>query len=121
MFYELAVDAVVVIHFLFIIFAVAGGLLLFFRWWVVWLHLPAVVWAVLIEWKGFVCPLTPLENYFRHKAQLASYEGGFIAHYLLPVIYPGGLTQEIQYFLGGLVVTVNLLFYGLYYALRLKK
>ncbi len=115
MLYKLAADAVVVIHLLFIIFAVAGGLLLFLRQWIAWLHLPAVVWAVLIEWKGWICPLTPLENYFRHKAQLISYEGGFIGHYLFPVIYPGDLTPQIQIILGGVVIVVNLLVYAIYY------
>lgn len=114
MLYTLAADAVVVIHFLFIIFAVVGGLMLFLKRWIVWFHLPAVVWAVLIEWKGWICPLTPLENYLRQQAQLAAYEGGFIGHYLLPLVYPGGLTQEIQYLLGVLVIAFNVLFYGLY-------
>ena len=114
MLYTLAADAVVVIHLLFIIFAVAGGVLLFLKRWVVWFHLPAVVWAVLIEWKGWICPLTPLENWFRHQAQSGFYEEGFIGHYLLPLIYPAGLTREIQLLLGGFVVAVNVLFYGFY-------
>ena len=120
--YEFAADVVVIIHLLFIIFAVAGGLLLFLRRWIVWFHLPAVVWAVLIEWKGWICPLTPLENYLRHKAHLTSYEEGFIEHYLLPVIYPAGLTPQIQYLLGVLVIAANFLVYGFYfYALRSKR
>lgn len=122
MFYKLAADAVVVIHLLFIIFALAGGLLLFLKRWIVWIHLPAVVWAVLIEWKGWICPLTPLENHLRQKAQFAAYEEGFIEHYLLPVIYPAGLTPQIQYFLGVFVIAVNFLVYGFYfYALRKKR
>ncbi|MCG8341666.1 MAG: DUF2784 domain-containing protein [Chlorobiales bacterium] len=120
MFYKFAADTVVVIHLLFIVFAVAGGLLLFLRRWIVWVHLPAVVWAVLIGWRGWICPLTPLENHLRQKAQLASYEESFVGHYLLPVVYPAGLTQEIQYLLGGLVIAANLLCYGLYVAFGRK-
>lgn len=118
MLYKIAADAVVMVHLLFIIFAVAGGLLLFLRRWIVWFHLPAALWAVVIGWKGWICPLTPLENHLRHKAQLTSYQGSFIEHYLLPVIYPAGLTQEIQYLLGGMVIAANVLFYGIYFAVR---
>ncbi|NEX13319.1 MAG: DUF2784 domain-containing protein [Prosthecochloris sp.] len=122
MLYKFAADVVVIIHLLFIIFALVGGLLLFLKRWIVWIHLPAVVWAALIEWKGWICPLTPLENYLRHKAHLASYEEGFIEHYLFPVIYPAGLTPQIQYFLGVLVIAANFLVYGFYlYALRSKR
>ncbi|MCW8818886.1 MAG: DUF2784 domain-containing protein [Ignavibacteriaceae bacterium] len=122
MLYKFAADVVVIIHLLFIIFALVGGLLLFLKRWIVWIHLPAVVWAALIEWKGWICPLTPLENYLRYKARLASYEEGFIEHYLFPVIYPAGLTPQIQYFLGVLVIAANFLVYGFYlYALRSKR
>ncbi len=114
MLYRLAADGVVVIHLLFIIFALVGGLLLFLRRWVVWFHLPAVFWAVMIEWKGWICPLTPLENHLRYKAQVTPYEGGFIEHYLLPILYPAGLTQEIQFLLGGVVIAVNILCYSVY-------
>ncbi len=113
MFYKLAADAVVVIHFLFIIFAVAGGLLLFWRRWIVWFHVPAVIWAVMIGWKGWICPLTPLENHLRRQVQLSTYQESFIEHYLLPVIYPAGLTPEIRYVLGVLVIVANLLSYGM--------
>ncbi len=114
MVYKFAADGVVVLHFLFIIFAVAGGWLLFVRRWVLWFHLPAVIWAVLIEWKGWICPLTPLENFFRRQAHLSSYEEGFIAHYLLPVLYPEGLTPDIRYALGFFVIASNLLSYSVY-------
>ena len=111
MFYSLAADAVLVLHLLFILFAVAGGLLLFRRRWLFVLHLPAVVWAVLIEWRGWICPLTPLENYLRHKARQEPYEGGFIEQYLLPVIYPAELTPDIQFILGLFVLVLNILVY----------
>ncbi|WP_294343595.1 DUF2784 domain-containing protein [Prosthecochloris sp.] len=120
MVYEIAADVVVAFHLLFIIFVMAGGLLFFLKRWVIWFHLPAVVWAVLIEWEGWICPLTPLENYLRHTAEGTGYEGGFIGHYLLPVVYPAGLTPEIQYFLGVLVIAVNLLLYGVYVITSLR-
>src|SRR3546814_17009710 len=84
----------------FVMFAVAGGLLAS-RWrWVVWLHLPAAAWAVMIEFAGRVCPLTPLENHFRALAGESTYDRGFVAHYILPILYPGQLTREIQIGLG---------------------
>lgn len=106
-------DLVVLVHFLFVVFAVLGGLLAL-RWpRIVWVHLPAVVWAVLVEAAGWFCPLTPLEQHFRRQAGLAPYEGGFVAHYLLPVLYPEGLTREIQWALAALVLAINLAVYGL--------
>lgn len=104
-------DLVVLIHFLFILFVVLGGLLVLHWQRLAWLHLPAVVWGVLIEAMGWICPLTPLENALRRSAGEAGYAQGFIAEYLLPVIYPAGLTREIQWLLGALVLLVNLLVY----------
>lgn len=103
----LLADAVVVVHALFVLF-VAGGGFAALRWRrVAWLHVPAAVWGALIELFGWVCPLTPLENWLRARAGGAGYEGGFIEQYLLPALYPGGLTREIQVALGVLVVVVN--------------
>jgi Protein of Unknown function (DUF2784) len=102
---------VVGVHLLFVVFVVGGGLLLL-RWpALVWVHLPAAVWGVLIELFGWVCPLTPLENTLRERAGGAGYEGGFVEHYLLPVLYPGALTREVQLVLAGVVVAVNLAVY----------
>jgi hypothetical protein len=84
------------------------------RWpWVAAVHLPAAVWGALIELRGGVCPLTPLENSLRASAGQAGYEGGFIEHYLLPVLYPAGLTRGVQLGLGALVIAVNLVVYTL--------
>lgn len=105
--YRLASDLVVVLHLLFILFVTAGGLLVL-RWpRLALLHLPAVVWGAVIEFTGSICPLTPLENHFSRLAGRQGYGGGFIEHYLLPIIYPDGLTREIQIGLGLLVVAVN--------------
>ena len=92
---------------------VIGGLLVL-RWrWMMWLHLPAAVWGALIEFRGWICPLTPLEKSLRARAGDAGYEGGFIDHYLLPVLYPGALTREIQVMLGVLVIVANFAIYWL--------
>lgn len=119
MFYAITADALVVVHFAFIVFVMLGGLLLF-RWWqLVFLHLPAAVWGALVVLQGWLCPLTPLEQHFRILAGEAGYQGGFIEYYLLPVIYPAGLTRELQQVFGLSVITVNLLVYaGLYIKYR---
>ena len=105
-------DAVLVLHLGFILFVLLGGLLAV-RWcWVPLLHLPAVAWGVYVELSGGLCPLTPLENRLRIAAGESGYAGGFIEHYLLPLIYPAGLTHEIQYVLAAVVAGVNVLAYG---------
>ena len=99
-------------HFLFIAFVAAGGLLVL-RWpRLAWVHLSAVVWGIVVELTGWICPLTPLENYLRHLGGSSSYSGGFIEQYLIPVIYPANLTVVTQYILGGLVIAVNLIIYA---------
>jgi len=110
---RIAADLVVLLHFLFIVFGLLGGLLAL-RWrWVLFLHFPAAVWISLIEFQGWICPLTPLENHFRELAGSGGYAGGFLEHYLLPLIYPPGLTRELQVILGLLALTVNLVIYAL--------
>ncbi|MFV1997121.1 MAG: DUF2784 domain-containing protein [Acidiferrobacterales bacterium] len=105
-------DAVVVLHLLFIVFAVAGGLLVL-RWRrVAWLHIPTVAWAAAIEFSGGTCPLTPLENRLRAGEGGPTYSGDFIAHYILPVLYPVELTRELQIFFGAIVLLLNAGIYG---------
>jgi hypothetical protein len=112
MFYRIPADLIVLLHLLFIVFVVAGGFLVL-RWtWVALLHLPAVIWGAYIEFSGTICPLTPLENHFRHLAREKGYSSGFIEHNLIPLIYPAGLTHDIQVFLGLLVITINLISYA---------
>ena len=108
----IAADGVVVLHFVFVLFALLGGLLVprFRR--LAWLHLPAALWAALIEFAGWTCPLTPLENLLRRGAGSQDYANGFIEHYLLPLIYPAGLTRELQIVFGFCVLAANLLVYG---------
>jgi hypothetical protein len=108
-------DAVVVVHLLFVVFVMAGGFLLA-RWpGLAWLHLPAAAWGALIEFTGGICPLTPLENRLRAQGGESAYSGGFVEHYLLPILYPENLTLPVQMVLGGVVVGVNLLAYALAY------
>jgi hypothetical protein len=105
-------DLVVAIHFTFVLFVVLGGLLVL-RWpRLAYLHLPAVTWGVLIEFAGWVCPLTPLEQSLRLKAGEQGYSGSFIEHYVLPLLYPSALTRTIQVALGAIVIAVNLCIYG---------
>jgi len=104
-------DLVVVFHFAFVLFVVFGGLLAL-RWpKVAYVHLPVAVYGGLIELVGWVCPLTPLEKRLRESAGLQGYEGGFVEHYVLPVLYPSGLTRAIQLSLGLVVIALNLAIY----------
>jgi hypothetical protein len=110
--YRILAELVVGLHLLFVVFVVAGGLLAL-RWrWLAWLHIPAAIWGALIEFAGWVCPLTPLEQTLRAAAGEAGYRGGFIEHYMLPVLYPSGLTRGIQVGLGVVVLALNLVIYG---------
>lgn len=118
--YLLLAELTVLLHFLFVIFVAAGGLLLLFWPRLVYLHLPAVLWGIYIQFSGGYCPLTPLEKYFRQLAGMQTYEGGFINQYLMPIIYPRGLTHEIQIAIGIGLIFINLAFYGLYFH-RIKR
>ena len=112
MWYSLLADLTLFIHLGFILFVVAGGFLAF-RWRAaMFVHLPAAAWGALIEFGGWLCPLTPLEQWLREQANGAGFRGDFIGHYLLPIVYPGSLTREIQIGLGIGVVAVNLIVYG---------
>lgn len=121
MLYPLLADLVVLIHLLFVLFAVLGALLVI--WWrkVLWLHLPAAVWAAWIEFSGKICPLTPLENWLRRRGGGSGYAGDFVGHYLMPILYPSGLTRKVQFILGGVVIGVNLIIYGYVFFRRKSK
>ena len=112
MLYRFAADAVLVFHLTFIVFALLGGLLALRRRWVPWLHVPAALWGFFVEATGRICPLTPLENTLRQQAGQSGFSGGFVEHYLIPLIYPAGLTRDIQWLLAGVVVAVNVAVYG---------
>ena len=111
MLYRFLADAIIIIHLIFILFVILGGLLALRnkRWSIV--HLPAVIWAAAIEFKGWICPLTPLENWFREKGGNAIYQGDFIEHYVLPIIYPADLTRGLQIFFGLSAIIINIAVY----------
>ena len=110
--YPLLADLVLIIHLAFVIFALCGGLLVL-RWrWIAWLHLPAATWGAVVEFTGWICPLTPLEYWLRSQAGETSSRSDSLVQYLLPALYPSGLTREIQVLLGMLVLAVNLAIYG---------
>jgi hypothetical protein len=105
-------DVIVLLHFAFVAFVVLGGLLAL-RWpRIAWLHVPAVIWGVLVEFTGWICPLTPLENRLRGAGGESTYEGDFIAHYILPALYPDGLTRQDQLLLGAIALAFNLIVYA---------
>ena len=110
--YELLANLTLIVHLIFILFVIFGGLLFFIFSKVVYIHLPALLWGIYIELTNSVCPLTYLENWFLNKAGLATYSNGFINNYLYPLIYPEGLTNNIQIYLGITLIVINILIYG---------
>ena len=113
MLYRVLADLVLGVHFIFIVYAILGGLLVLKWGWTAAVHIPVFLWGVLIEASGWICPLTPLENELRAAAGLAGYSSSFIDHYLIPVVYPENLTRAIQWVLAGVVLLVNGVIYGL--------
>ena len=106
--YNLAAHAIVTLHALFILFVILGGLLVL-KWpRLMWIHLPAAAWGMLVELAGWYCPLTRWENHFLRAAGRAGYEGGFVNHYVMPLIYPPGLTRGTEILLGVIVLAINL-------------
>ena len=115
--YSILADLVLVVHLGFVIFVVLGGFLVLHWPRLAWLHLPAAAWGTLIEFAGWVCPLTPLEQRWRERAGEAGYRDGFIEHYLTSWLYPSGLSRTAQIVLGVLVLVVN----GSVYALLIRR
>ena len=109
--YALLADGIVVLHLLFILFVVFGALLTIKWQWLVWIHVPAMLWGAATEFFHIVCPLTPLENSLRARSGAGGYSGDFVNQYLLPVIYPEALTSTIQWLLGGALVLFNVSVY----------
>ena len=111
MLYRILADCVVVIHFVFILFAIGGGLLVLRSIQCAWMHIPVVLYAALIEFWGWICPLTPFENWLRVKSGGAGYETSFIEKYIIPIIYPATLNRHIQIILGIIVLVINIWIY----------
>ena len=121
MIYRLGADLVLIVHLGFVLFVVLGGLLVW-RWaWVMKLHLAAVFWGALVEFAGFVCPLTPLEVRLRELGGQAGYEGDFVSHYITELLYPSGLTRPLQMWLGMFVLLSNVLMYGYFFVRKQKR
>ena len=118
--YELAAGIILIIHFLFILFVVFGGLLFFASVKVIFIHIPALIWGSYIELTNSICPLTYLENWFLHKANLTTYSEGFIQNYLVPIVYPVSLTKDLQIYLGIALIVINIVFYAFIFN-KLKK
>jgi hypothetical protein len=117
--FRLLADVTVLLHLAFVVFVVLGGLCVV-RWpKTAWLHLPAAAWGAWVELAGWICPLTPLENWFRSRGGGVAYSSSFVEHYIIPLLYPASLSRELQYALGVLVLLVNMGIYA--YAFRRRR
>ncbi|MDQ5988130.1 MAG: hypothetical protein CSYNP_03886 [Syntrophus sp. SKADARSKE-3] len=110
--YTFLANATVIVHVAFVVFAVFGGIAVVYRVKWAWIHIPAALWAAVVELMDWTCPLTPLENFFREKSGMVAYRTDFIDHYVVPVLYPDSLTRRCQVFLGLAVVAFNLSVYA---------
>jgi len=110
--YEFAADLTLIVHFAFIIFVVFGALLFFVSTKIIYVHVPALIWGIYIEITHSICPLTYLENWFLQKANLTTYSEGFIQNYLVPIVYPKNLTEDLQTYLAIVLIVVNMILYG---------
>ena len=121
MLYKILADFVLLLHLTFILFVLFGVFLAFRKHQWAWVHVPVALWGILISLVGWVCPLTPLENYFRRMAGEQGYAGSFIDHYIMPIIYPAGMTREMAFGMGVFVLLWNGLLYSiLIYKLKIK-
>lgn len=112
MLYDVLADLVVVIHFIFILYVMLGAFLAFKWIKSLYLHIIVLAWGAYIEFTGTICPLTPLENWLRHEGQQQGYEGGFIQHYIIPLVYPEALTRSDQIVLGAALIAINVVIYS---------
>ncbi|MGB6449186.1 MAG: DUF2784 domain-containing protein [Steroidobacteraceae bacterium] len=120
--WKLLADAVVLAHFAFVVFVVTGAFLAWRYPRVLFAHVPALLWGIWIEASGMICPLTPLENHLRMLAGEAGYPGGFVEHYVIPVLYPLGLTRHIQWVLAAVLIALNVVGYaGLFVRARSRR
>ena len=119
--YELAADLTLIVHFAFIIFVVFGALLFFVSTKIIYVHVPALIWGIYIELTHSVCPLTYLENWFLQKANLTTYSEGFIQNYLVPIVYPKHLTDNLQIYFAIVLIVANMIMYGLIISRSKKK
>lgn len=121
MLFPLLADLVLILHLAFVAFAAFGGLLVL-RWpKILWLHLPALLWGVVVQWADWICPLTPLENAMRRRGGEATYAGGFIERYVSQLLYPENLTLELRYLLGIILIAVNVAVYAYVVVARMRR
>ena len=119
--HELAADIILIIHFAFILFVIFGALLFFVTTKIIFIHLPALIWGSYIELTSSICPLTYLENWFLHKANLTTYSEGFIQNYLVPIVYPTNLTKDTQIYLGIALIVINIVLYAFIFSKMKEK
>jgi hypothetical protein len=119
--YPLLADLVLIVHLAFVVFVLWGGLLVLKWRWIAWLHLPAAVWGAVVEFTGWICPLTPLENWLREQGGEVSYRSDFIAEHLLPLLYPEELTRDLQLLLGTGVVVLNAAVYWGLWQMQMRR
>ena len=121
--YKFLADALVIFHICFVGFVLLGGLVALVRRWVMFLHLPCMAWGIYVELSHRICPLTPLENSLRRQGNLATYSGSFVDHYIMPVLYPDGLTARMQVGIACVIITINAVAYGwiLYSAVQRRR
>ena len=119
--YEVAANLTLIVHFVFIIFVVFGALLFIVSTKIIYLHVPALIWGIYIEITHSVCPLTHLENWFLQKANLTTYSEGFIQNYLVLIVYPKNLTEDLQTYLAIVLIAINMIMYGLIISKSKKK
>ena len=118
--YEIVANLTLIIHFTFILFVIFGALLFFVATKIIFIHFPALIWGSYIELTNSICPLTYLENWFLHKANLTTYSEGFIQNYLVPIVYPVSLTKDLQIYLGIALIVINIVIYAFIFR-KLKK
>lgn len=121
MLYQIAADFVIFLHFAFIAFVLAGGLLVYKWRWIIWFHIPAALWGSMVVIARWICPLTPIENMFRQASGVEAYSSSFIEHYLVPVIYPTGLNHKIFIVMGIVVIVINVTVYVILFIKRKKE
>ena len=119
--YEIAANLTLIIHFAFILFVIFGALLFFITTKIIFIHIPAFIWGSYIELTHSICPLTYLENWFLHKANLTTYSEGFIQNYLVPIVYPTNLTKDTQIYLGIALIVINIVLYAFIFSKMKEK
>jgi hypothetical protein len=117
---RLLADFILLFHFAFIVFAIFGGILVLYKRWILWIHVPVILWASVVNLADWVCPLTPLENMFYSMAGQAGYERGFIEHYITPIVYPNSMPRELELVAGVSILVWNIIVYA-FVAFRVRR